>query len=55
MLKSQTNALGRKSLHRYLGEDKATWNEWDATYANREASERLLCLIDQGEADNFMW
>ena len=45
---------GEKAFTGYLGEDKATWNEWDATCLVENLSERLPLFIDQGEADNFL-
>lgn len=49
---------GEKAFTGYLGEDKATWNEWDATCLVdsqvESATERLHLFIDQGEADNFL-
>lgn len=52
---------GEKAFTGYLGEDKTTWNEWDATYLVEnlveslgENAERLPLFIDQGEADNFL-
>ncbi|PTV97268.1 S-formylglutathione hydrolase [Rhodobacter aestuarii] len=45
---------GEKAFTAYLGEDRATWAEWDATALLAGASERLPVLIDQGEADPFL-
>ncbi|MCZ2721509.1 S-formylglutathione hydrolase [Marinomonas sp. 15G1-11] len=45
---------GEKAFTGYLGEDKATWKEWDATSLIEHAKERLPLLIDQGEADDFL-
>lgn len=45
---------GEKAFTGYLGEDQATWKEWDACELIANASERLPILVDQGEADNFM-
>lgn len=45
---------GEKAFTGYLGEDKSTWKEWDATLLVENASERLHLFIDQGEADNFL-
>jgi S-formylglutathione hydrolase len=49
---------GEKAFTGYLGEDKTTWEEWDATCLVEKqaesASERLTLLIDQGEAYNFL-
>ena len=43
---------GVKAFSNYLGEDKATWNEWDATELIKEADAPPI-LITQGTADNF--
>lgn len=45
---------GEKAFTGYLGEDRAQWQEWDATLLVANASERLPLFIDQGEADNFL-
>ncbi len=45
---------GEKAFTGYLGEDKSSWNKWDATLLVENAVERLPLLIDQGEADNFL-
>lgn len=45
---------GEKAFTGYLGEDRAQWEEWDATLLVANASERLPLFIDQGEADNFL-
>lgn len=45
---------GEKAFTGYLGEDRAQWEEWDATLLVANAGERLPLFIDQGEADNFL-
>ncbi|MEM8562788.1 MAG: S-formylglutathione hydrolase [Pseudomonadota bacterium] len=45
---------GHKALGNYLGPDRASWSQYDATELIRAASERLPILVDQGEADNFL-
>ncbi|TYL48758.1 S-formylglutathione hydrolase [Marinomonas sp. IMCC 4694] len=49
---------GEKAFTGYLGEDRATWKEWDATCLIESLGEsteaRLPLFIDQGEADNFL-
>jgi len=44
---------GEKAFGAYLGEDKATWKEWDTCELIATASERLHLLVDQGDADPF--
>lgn len=43
---------GIKAFSTYLGEDKATWNEWDASELIKETGMPPI-LISQGTADNF--
>ena len=45
---------GEKAFSRYLGEDRSTWPEWDASLLISNASERLPMLIDQGDQDSFL-
>lgn len=45
---------GQKAFKGYLGDNPAKWEEWDATLLIPEADERLLLLIDQGTADEFL-
>lgn len=45
---------GEKAFSGYLGDNRKTWEEWDATLLIPGASERLLLLIDQGTSDNFL-
>ncbi|MFD1929565.1 S-formylglutathione hydrolase [Sporosarcina siberiensis] len=43
---------GIKAFSTYLGEDKATWKEWDASELIKETGMPPI-LISQGTADNF--
>jgi len=45
---------GEKAFSAYLGPDRETWKEYDATALLASATERLPILIDQGEADDFL-
>jgi S-formylglutathione hydrolase len=45
---------GEKAFAAYLGDDRSTWKNWDATALIAEAEERLPLLIDQGDADEFL-
>lgn len=45
---------GLKALPRYLGDDKATWAQYDACELVRKHTFPGTILIDQGEADNFL-
>ncbi|RYE77683.1 MAG: S-formylglutathione hydrolase, partial [Hyphomicrobiales bacterium] len=45
---------GEKAFSAYLGPDRETWKEYDATALLAAATERLPILIDQGDADNFL-
>ncbi|MCS5698752.1 S-formylglutathione hydrolase [Cyanobium sp. FGCU-52] len=45
---------GEKAFARYLGPDRARWQEWDACGLIAQASERLPLLVDQGSADPFL-
>lgn len=45
---------GEKAFGRYLGPDRARWQEWDACGLIAQASERLPLLVDQGSADPFL-
>ena len=44
---------GQKALTAYLGADKKSWPQYDATALVQEASFGRLILIDQGTADTF--
>jgi S-formylglutathione hydrolase len=48
---------GTKAFTAYLGEDRGTWADWDATVLVRRAEDRRKCapiLIDQGLDDQFL-
>ncbi|MDQ3287845.1 MAG: S-formylglutathione hydrolase [Pseudomonadota bacterium] len=45
---------GEKAFAAYLGPDRETWREWDATELLPSARERLPLLIDQGGDDEFL-
>ncbi len=45
---------GRKALPRYLGEDPAAWQAYDACALVRQRTHPGTILIDQGEADGFL-
>ena len=47
---------GTKAFTGYLGNDKATWKEWDATelVKNYTGPPKSYILIDQGKDDNFL-
>ncbi len=45
---------GEKAFSAYLGDDRATWREWDAVELIASARERLPLLVDQGDADEYL-
>lgn len=45
---------GEKALGGYLGQDKATWREYDACALIEDGARLPDLLIDQGDADNFL-
>jgi len=45
---------GRKAFTGYLGEDEATWREYDAHELIKQAERRLPMLIEQGTEDEFL-
>jgi len=45
---------GEKAFTGYLGVDRATWREWDASQLLANAGEKLPMLIDQGDRDQFL-
>ncbi|HEX8569952.1 MAG TPA: S-formylglutathione hydrolase [Caulobacteraceae bacterium] len=45
---------GRRALTAYLGPDKSTWREHDATALIEDGARLPEILVDQGEADEFM-
>lgn len=47
-------AWGQKAFSNYLGNNRESWQAWDAVELIRHASERLPLLVDQGSADEFL-
>lgn len=45
---------GNKAFSAYLGEDKAAWEQYDASLLLATKGSSLPILVDQGEADNFL-
>lgn len=45
---------GQKAFQAYLGDDRATWREYDSCQLMAEVSHRLPMLIDQGDSDQFL-
>lgn len=45
---------GQKAFSAYLGEDRETWREYDASELLRKATQFVPALVDQGEADDFL-
>ena len=45
---------GQKAFTAYLGEDRATWEEYDASLLLAQYRGDLPMLVDQGDADNFL-
>lgn len=45
---------GEKAFTAYLGPDRETWTQYDATALLASAKEHLPILIDQGDADDFL-
>lgn len=45
---------GEKALGNYLGSDKSTWHEYDASELLKIAKDQPPLLVDQGLADNFL-
>jgi len=46
---------GKKALPLYLGEDKASWNEYDTVeLVKKYEGPPVRLLVDQGSADNFL-
>ena len=43
-----------KSFERYLGEDRETWSDYDATLLVKGGARFTECLSDQGKADGFL-
>lgn len=45
---------GQKALGRYLGENRASWAEYDTCALINRGAKALPLLVDQGSADNFL-
>ena len=45
---------GEKAFSNYLGDERETWLEWDASALMAKAAQQLPMLVDQGDADNFL-
>lgn len=45
---------GQDAFTTYLGDDRESWKEWDASELVGAATEQLPILIDQGAADEFL-
>lgn len=45
---------GIKAFTNYLGEDRSSWERYDATLLMEQAVDPLPMLIDQGDADQFL-
>ena len=45
---------GEKALGNYLGPDRDSWREYDASLLLAASEEHLPVLVDQGEADDFL-
>ena len=45
---------GQKAFTEYLGEDRATWEQYDATQLVAASPTPLPMLIEQGDADQFL-
>ena len=45
---------GEKALGRYLGDDRATWREYDAVALIEDGARLPELLVDQGTADDFL-
>lgn len=45
---------GEKAFSAYLGKDKETWRQHDASELMKSATQLVPALVDQGEADDFL-
>lgn len=45
---------GLKAFTAYLGKDKETWRNHDASELMRQATQFVPAMVDQGESDNFL-
>ena len=46
--------MGAKAFTAYLGEDRTTWEDYDASLLLAQYRGDLPMLVDQGDADNFL-
>ena len=54
ILSPSTCPWGIKAFANYLGEDKTTWQKYDASILVTLKSQAIPILIDQGDADGFL-
>ena len=45
---------GQKALGNYLGDDRQSWAQYDASELMKASESQLPALVDQGGADNFL-
>lgn len=45
---------GEKAFHAYLGKDRETWREYDASKLIQLTTQFVPALVDQGESDDFL-
>lgn len=45
---------GEKAFSNYLGTQRETWGEWDASLLMAKAMQHVPMLVEQGEADSFL-
>ena len=45
---------GKKALSHYLGGDRSTWQDYDASLLMAKSTRKLPALVDQGDADDFL-
>lgn len=45
---------GQKAFTTYLGSDKSTWQDYDASYLLAQGKANLPMLVDQGDGDQFL-
>lgn len=45
---------GEKAFSRYLGSDRKTWEQYDASLLIAKAGKKIPMMIDQGAADEFL-
>ena len=48
------SAWGEQALAAYLGDDRASWDQYDACAVIRETPSQHRLLVDQGAADPFL-